>query len=130
MLVPSLLFVCGHMHSFKVGFKVHIMTNQHLFLFFFTQKKDSTGDEDDNDKEEERDDEEEEDVSDENDPPDRKESGEFLYASSPVPEAEVSKDKKRGKEQIISIRCSEHAMNCIYNTTTSHPVVSTGSLSK
>ncbi|XP_074490077.1 ankyrin repeat domain-containing protein 26 isoform X2 [Sebastes fasciatus] len=58
------------------------------------QKKDSTGDEDDNDQEEERDDEEE-DVSDENDPPDRKESGEFLYASSPVPEAEVSKDKKR-----------------------------------
>ncbi|XP_074490081.1 ankyrin repeat domain-containing protein 26 isoform X6 [Sebastes fasciatus] len=60
----------------------------------YRKKKDSTGDEDDNDQEEERDDEEE-DVSDENDPPDRKESGEFLYASSPVPEAEVSKDKKR-----------------------------------
>ncbi|XP_056272309.1 ankyrin repeat domain-containing protein 26 isoform X4 [Pseudoliparis swirei] len=54
------------------------------------QKEDSTGDEDVNDQEEEEDDE---DVSDENDEPE--ESGESLDATPPVPETEVSKDKKR-----------------------------------
>ncbi|XP_028440556.1 ankyrin repeat domain-containing protein 26 [Perca flavescens] len=62
----------------------------------YGKKEDSTEDEDDdNDQEEERDEEEkeEDDVSDENDQPE--ESGESLDATSPVPEAEVSKDKKR-----------------------------------
>ncbi|KAF1386995.1 hypothetical protein PFLUV_G00100650 [Perca fluviatilis] len=60
------------------------------------KKEDSTEDEDDdNDQEEERDEEEkeEDDVSDENDQPE--ESGESLDATSPAPEEEVSKDKKR-----------------------------------
>lgn len=86
---------------------------------FFTQKEDSTGDEDENDKEEERDDDEEEeeegDISDENYQPE--ESGESLDATSPVPETELSKDKKRGKEQIIYNRCSKHVMNnCMFTT--------------
>ncbi|KAM6926909.1 ankyrin repeat domain-containing protein 26 isoform 2-T3 [Lycodopsis pacificus] len=59
----------------------------------YIKKEDSTGDEDDNDQEEEGDDEEEDDVSDENDEPE--ESGDSLEAISPVPETEVSKDKKR-----------------------------------
>jgi len=71
-----------------------------LFLFFITQKEDSTGDEDVNDQEEEEDDEEEEeDVSDENDEPE--ESGESLDTTPPVPETEVSKDKKRGTERLL-----------------------------
>ncbi|XP_068458812.1 ankyrin repeat domain-containing protein 26 isoform X5 [Clinocottus analis] len=57
------------------------------------KKKDSTGDEDATDQEEDGDDEEEEDVSDENDKV--KASGDSLNATSPVPEAEMSKDKKR-----------------------------------
>ncbi len=84
-------------------------------FFFYSQKEDSTGDEDDDDKEDERDDEEEEeegDISDEDDQPE--ESGESLGATSPVPETEVSKDKKRGKEQIISILYAKHVMrNCM-----------------
>ncbi|XP_031724441.1 ankyrin repeat domain-containing protein 26 isoform X2 [Anarrhichthys ocellatus] len=59
----------------------------------YIKKEDSTGDEDDNDQEEDGDDEEEEDVSDENDEPE--ESRDSLEAISPVPETEVSKDKKR-----------------------------------
>ncbi|XP_031138641.1 ankyrin repeat domain-containing protein 26 isoform X14 [Sander lucioperca] len=62
----------------------------------YGKKEDSTEDEDDdNDQEEEGDEEEkeEDDVSDENDQPE--ESGESLDATSPVPETEVSKDKKR-----------------------------------
>ncbi|XP_039664184.1 LOW QUALITY PROTEIN: ankyrin repeat domain-containing protein 26 [Perca fluviatilis] len=62
----------------------------------YGKKEDSTEDEDDdNDQEEERDEEEkeEDDVSDENDQPE--ESGESLDATSPAPEEEVSKDKKR-----------------------------------
>ncbi|XP_059182466.1 ankyrin repeat domain-containing protein 26-like [Centropristis striata] len=64
----------------------------------YRKKEDSTGDEDDNDQEEEKDDdddddEEEEDASDEHDQPER--SAESLDATSPFPETEVSKDKKR-----------------------------------
>ncbi|XP_078113573.1 ankyrin repeat domain-containing protein 26 isoform X2 [Sander vitreus] len=67
----------------------------------YGKKEDSTEDEDDdNDQEEEGDEEEgdeeekeEDDVSGENDQPE--ESGESLDATSPVPETEVSKDKKR-----------------------------------
>ncbi|GAA6223902.1 ankyrin repeat domain-containing protein 26-like isoform X1 [Lates japonicus] len=72
----------------------------------YRKKEDSTQDEDedddeneddDNDKEERRDDDEEEveegDISDDNDQPEK--SGESLDATSPVPETEVSKDKKR-----------------------------------
>ncbi|GLD64904.1 ankyrin repeat domain-containing protein 26-like isoform X1, partial [Lates japonicus] len=65
-----------------------------------TQDEDEDDDEnedDDNDKEERRDDDEEEveegDISDDNDQPEK--SGESLDATSPVPETEVSKDKKR-----------------------------------
>ncbi|XP_059190740.1 ankyrin repeat domain-containing protein 26 isoform X1 [Centropristis striata] len=66
------------------------------------KEEDSTGDEDDNDQEEEKDDdddddeeeeEEEEDASDEHDQPER--TAESLNATSPFPETEVSKDKKR-----------------------------------
>ncbi|XP_034734640.1 ankyrin repeat domain-containing protein 26 isoform X9 [Etheostoma cragini] len=60
------------------------------------KKEDSTQDEDDdNDQEEERDEEtkEEDSVSDENDQPE--DSGESLDATLPVPETDVSKDKKR-----------------------------------
>ncbi|XP_059190741.1 ankyrin repeat domain-containing protein 26 isoform X2 [Centropristis striata] len=68
----------------------------------FRKEEDSTGDEDDNDQEEEKDDdddddeeeeEEEEDASDEHDQPER--TAESLNATSPFPETEVSKDKKR-----------------------------------
>ncbi|XP_068579085.1 ankyrin repeat domain-containing protein 26 isoform X2 [Cebidichthys violaceus] len=59
----------------------------------YRKKEDSTGDEDDDDDQEEDRDDEEEDVSDENDEPE--ESGDSLDATSPVPETEVSKDKKR-----------------------------------
>ncbi|KAM7397044.1 hypothetical protein PAMP_020042 [Pampus punctatissimus] len=73
-----------------------------------TQKEDSTEDEDDdNYKEEERDDEEEEAISDEDEQPE--ESGDSLDATSAVPETEMSKDKKRGKEQIIHNRCSQQS---------------------
>ncbi|CAK6950959.1 ankyrin repeat domain-containing protein 26 [Scomber scombrus] len=60
----------------------------------YRKKEYSSEDEnDDNDKEEDRDDEEEEDISDEDDQ--LEESGDSLDATSAVPEAEVSKDKKR-----------------------------------
>ncbi|XP_044049238.1 ankyrin repeat domain-containing protein 26 isoform X13 [Siniperca chuatsi] len=62
----------------------------------YRKKEVSTEEEDDNDEEEERDEEEEDeegDFSDENDQPE--ESGESLDATSPVPETEISKDKKR-----------------------------------
>ncbi|XP_042352084.1 ankyrin repeat domain-containing protein 26 isoform X3 [Plectropomus leopardus] len=76
-------------------FKAPQMTSSPLPSY--RKKEDSTGDEDE--QEEERDDdddekeEEEEDISDDNDQPE--ESGESLDATSPVPETEVSKDKKR-----------------------------------
>ncbi|XP_051237406.1 ankyrin repeat domain-containing protein 26 isoform X14 [Dicentrarchus labrax] len=57
----------------------------------YRKKEESTADEDDDKEEEEE--EEEGDISDENYQPE--ESGESLDATSPVPEAEVSKDKKR-----------------------------------
>ncbi|XP_069018039.1 ankyrin repeat domain-containing protein 26 [Embiotoca jacksoni] len=61
------------------------------------KSEDSSEDEDGNDKEEEPDEEEEEEgegyISDENDQPE--DSGESLDAVSPLPETEVSKDKKR-----------------------------------
>ncbi|XP_035521285.1 ankyrin repeat domain-containing protein 26 isoform X5 [Morone saxatilis] len=58
----------------------------------YRKKEESTGDEDDDDDKEEEE-EEEGDISDENDQPEG--SGESLDATSPVPETEVSKDKKR-----------------------------------
>lgn len=77
-----------------------------ISLFFPTQKEDSTEDEDENeeDKEGEEDEEEEGDISDENDP--LEENGD---ANLPVPEAEVSKENKRGKELFLFYKCT----NCM-----------------
>ncbi|KAM8750994.1 ankyrin repeat domain-containing protein 26 isoform 9-T11 [Acanthopagrus schlegelii] len=82
------------------------------------QKEDSTGDEDDDD-DDDKEEEEEGDISDENDQPE--ESGESLDASSPAPETEVSKDKKRdflselglekGEEELDSWDSESHSDN-------------------
>lgn len=75
-----------------------------ISIFSCTQKEDSTEDEEedegDNDKEGEQEEEEEGDESAENDQ--LEESGESCDANSPAPEAEVSKEKKRGKEELLS----------------------------
>lgn len=75
-----------------------------ISIFSCTQKDDSTEDDEedegDDDKEGEQEEEEEGDESAENDQ--LEESGESCDANSLAPEAEVSKEKKRGKEELLS----------------------------
>lgn len=81
-----------------------------ISIFSCTQKEDSTEDEEedegDNDQEREQEEEEEGDESAENDQ--LEESGESCDANSPAPEAEVSKEKKRGKELLSTEPANAH----------------------